>query len=92
MNLKTVITESTLTFQNDDNEALATLTYSTQGDVFIITRTNVSEVLRGQGMGGKLMDAFYSYAKESNKKIQSLCSYATAWFEKNPEKMDVLDD
>ena len=90
MNLKPVFTENTLTFQNDEKEILAVLSYSIQDDVLIIMRIEVSEILRGQGIAGKLTEEFYNYAKKNNKKIQPVCSYAVAWFKKHTDKNDVL--
>ena len=92
MNLKTVITENALAFQNEECENLAILRFEVQDDVLIITHTNVSEVLRGQGIAGKLMNEFYDYASKNGKKVRNLCSYAVDWFKKHPEKADILAD
>lgn len=41
-----------------------------------ITHTFVSEKLRGQGIALQLLEKVVKYAKEKNKKIIPVCSYA----------------
>ena len=55
-----------------------------------IDHTNVSEKLKGQGVGNKLVKRVVDFAREENKKIIPLCPFAKAEFEKNKEYEDVL--
>lgn len=90
MELKTVINESSLTFQNEEDEIVASLDYIVSKDAFLIMHTNVHEVLRGQGIASKLMNEFCDYARKENKKIQPVCSYGATWFEKHLDQEDLL--
>ncbi len=55
-----------------------------------LLHTVVSEKLRGQGVGGKLLDAFVEKLKREGKKTELTCSYAINWFEKHPEHKDLV--
>ena len=55
-----------------------------------INRTVVDPSLRGQGIAGKLMEVAYEVIKEQGLKAIASCSYAAAWFEKHPDKKDIL--
>lgn len=50
-----------------------------------INRTFVDASMRGHGIANLLMEQAVNSAKKQNKKIKAECSYAAAWFEKNPE-------
>ena len=56
----------------------------------IVTTTYVSDVLRGQGIAGKLMQCLYEELKRTNRLAIMKCSYAVSWFEKNIDKQDIL--
>ncbi len=61
-------------FVEQDGERLAEMTYSWAGDdKFIIDHTDVSDSLRGQGVGRHLLDAAVNFAREKNVKIIPLC-------------------
>lgn len=55
-----------------------------------INHTYVDDVLRGQGVAGKLMVELVTDLRESGKKAVLTCPYAVKWFEKHPEFADVL--
>ena len=55
-----------------------------------IDHTYVDDVLRGQGVAGKLMTELVNELRQSNRKAVPTCSYAVSWFEKHPECSDVL--
>lgn len=76
----------------EDNERLAEMTYSRAGDsLIIIDHTEVSDKLRGQGAGKKLVLAAVDYARKNNLKILPLCPFAKATFDRTPEIHDVLN-
>lgn len=45
---------------------------------------------RGEGLAKQLMDALYVHLKEKGLKAQPTCSYAVAYFNRYPEKRDIL--
>jgi len=76
----------------ENNERLAEMTYSRAGDsLIIIDHTEVSDKLRGQGAGKKLVLAAVEYARKNNLKILPLCPFAKATFDRTPEIHDVLN-
>lgn len=56
----------------------------------IIEHTEVSDKLKGQSAGKKLVAKVVEYAREKQVKVQPLCTFAHAVFEKTPEYSDVL--
>ncbi|NLJ58261.1 MAG: N-acetyltransferase [Tissierellia bacterium] len=51
--------------------------------------TKVSETLKGQGVGKKLVEKLVNYARNEKKKIIPVCPFVVATFEKTPEYADV---
>lgn len=45
---------------------------------------------RGEGLAKQLMDALYLHLKEKGLKAVPTCSYAVVYFERYPEKRDIL--
>ncbi|WP_354667304.1 GNAT family N-acetyltransferase [Acinetobacter cumulans] len=78
-------------FVEQDGDRLAEMTYSWAGDdKFIIDHTDVSDSLRGQGVGRYLLDAAVNFAREKNVKIIPLCPFAKSVFDKDESIRDVL--
>ena len=78
-------------FVEQEGERLAEMTYSWAGtDKFIIDHTDVSDTLRGQGVGRYLLDAAVQFARDRQVKIIPLCSFAKSVFQKDANIQDVL--
>jgi predicted GNAT family acetyltransferase len=76
----------------ENNERLGEMTYSKAGDsLIIIDHTEVSDKLRGEGAGKKLVLSAVEYARKNNLKILPLCPFAKATFDRTPEIHDVLN-
>lgn len=76
--------------ENIEN-VLAEITFVPKGpDKIIIDHTYVSDSLKGQGIGQQLVKTVAEYARQENKKIIPLCSYAKRVMTKNEEYRDVL--
>lgn len=73
-------------------ERLAEMTYlHSEKNKISIDHTEVSEKLRGKGVGYKLVDAAVSYSRVENLKLASTCSFAGAILKKKHEEYkDVL--
>ena len=72
-------------------ERLAEMTYTTSdGGPVIIDHTWVSDTLRGQGVGAKLLAAFVARAREAHWQVIPLCPYAKSVFDKDASIRDVL--
>lgn len=55
-----------------------------------IDHTIVNPEFRGKGIGKILVDTGVSFARESNFKINPICTYAKALLEKSTDYQDVL--
>jgi uncharacterized protein len=71
---------------------VAEMTYSHAiPNKIIIDHTEVSEKLKGQGIGYKLIDATVEYVRVNNLKVIPLCPFADAVFKKKHyQYIDVL--
>jgi len=77
----------------DYNNPLAEITYHLRDErTMVIDSTNVSDTLRGQGVGGVLVRKLAELARKEHKKIVPLCSYAKRVMIQNPDYLDVLSD
>ncbi|WP_317854163.1 GNAT family N-acetyltransferase [Chakrabartyella piscis] len=75
-----------MVFENEAKEVLAELDFVIEGESLAVNRTMVDPSLRGQGIAAQLMEEIYAYAKEKEKTIRPVCTYAVTWMEKNSEK------
>lgn len=74
-----------------DGERVGEMTYTWAGEgMFIIDHTEVSDKLKGQGAGKKLLEAAVLFARKLRVKILPLCPFAKSVFDKTPEYADVL--
>lgn len=77
-------------YQYEQNgERLGEITWTLLGDVMVMDHTYVSDTLRGQGVAKKLLDTAASYARENELKMDAVCSYVVAAFNKSTEYDDV---
>lgn len=72
-----------------NGEQLAEITWLLRGDVMHMNHTYVSDTLRGQGVAKKLLDAAAGYAREQGYKMNAICSYVVAAFEKSEDYNDI---
>lgn len=77
--------------ENEAGELLAEITFpEVESGVVDINHTFVSEVLRGQGMAGKLMSAAVETIRQNGWKTKTSCSYAEGWKGKHPEEAELF--
>lgn len=73
-----------------DGETVAQLTYSKAGeDKIIIDHTEVSDAVRGEGVGKKIVVHAVEFARKNKLKVLPLCPFAKAVICRNPELQDV---
>ena len=72
-----------------DGDSKARIIWSQEGDTMVMNETYVSEELRGQGVGKKLLDKAAEYARENGYKMKAVCPYVAESFEKNSDYDDV---
>lgn len=76
---------------NEGEENLAEMTWIKESDDYIIIdHTMVSDSLKGQGIGRKLLDHIVEMARERNLKIRPLCPFVKITFDRVPELKDLL--
>ena len=75
-----------------DGERVARMNYSRNGQRVEILHTEVSPSLRGEGAGGKLVQAAVDWARAEGVQIVPLCGFAKAVFAKTAHYSDVLQE
>ena len=70
-------------------ERLAEITWQLRDGVMHVDHTYVSNTLRGQGVAKKLVDEAAHYARQQGYKMNAICSYVVAAFEKSDVYNDV---
>jgi hypothetical protein len=73
-----------------DGARMAEMSYTVAGSRIIIDHTDVSDTLRGQGAGKKLVAAAVDWARKENARLLPLCPFARSVFDKTPDYSDVL--
>lgn len=77
-------------FRNEENGTVnAEITWTQMADVMVVEHTYVNESMRNQGLAKKLVDRAAEYAREQEFKIEPVCSYVAAVFERSDEYEDV---
>ena len=70
----------------DAGERLAEMEISIAGDNLTVYHTEVSDKLKGQGVGTKLLERMVGYARQNKLKVIPLCPFVHAQFKRHPEK------
>ncbi|MCS1394157.1 N-acetyltransferase [Lysinibacillus boronitolerans] len=84
------LAENKFAFLNEQaGEKLAEITWQQNGSVMVMDHTYVSDKLRGQGVAKQLLDQAAAYAREKGYKMEAVCSYVVAAFEKSDAYNDV---
>ncbi len=74
-----------------DGQRVAEMTYNrTNPSLIIIDHTEVDPFLSGQGVGRKLLGALVSWVRSAGIKVDPICPFAEAQFEKDNSIRDVL--
>ena len=64
--------------------------YRRNGAQVIVSHVEAPLALRGKGTAARLMEGIVTIARAKGLKIVPLCSYATLWFRRHPDRSDVL--
>lgn len=76
---------------SDEGQVLAEVTFpQVEPGIVEIDHTFVDESLRSQGIAGELLARAASAIAASGFRARPTCSYAVGWFEKHPERADLL--
>ncbi|ALX49025.1 GNAT family N-acetyltransferase [Lentibacillus amyloliquefaciens] len=75
----------------DEQDPKAEITYQDiDANTLNVDHTYVSEELRGEGIGGKLVEKMVNFAQDEGKKIDPTCPYAKKKIEETSAYRDVL--
>lgn len=78
-------------FVKENGVTKAEMTFSKAGTtMLIVDHTDVSEDLRGTGVGKLLLHKIVDFARTNELKILPLCPYAKSVFDKDQSLSDVL--
>lgn len=69
---------------------LAECAYRRQGDVLLLTHTEVPPAAQGRGVAAALVKATLDWARAEGLRVRPLCSYVAAYMRRHPETQDLL--
>jgi hypothetical protein len=70
----------------ENDERLGEMEIGIAGGNLVVYHTEVSDKLKGQGAGGKLLDAMVAHARQHQLKVVPLCPYVLAQFKRHTEQ------
>lgn len=59
--------------------------YELAEDIMVMTHTEVSPALQGQGIAAALVEAALAHARSHKLKVRPQCSYVLAYMQRHPE-------
>lgn len=72
------------------DEGLAVCAYRRQGDLLLVTHTEVPPRLEGRGIAAALVKATLDWARAEGLRVRPLCSYVAAYMRRHPQAQDLL--
>lgn len=63
--------------------------YERDGDVVVFTHTVVSQALRGQGVGSRLVEGALMQVRAAGGKVRPLCTFVAGYMAQHPEWADL---
>lgn len=77
-------------FELNDNGLSVWANYRILDGKYLIAHVEADLPLRGTGAASRLMQEMVDHARANAITLVPRCSYARAWFERNPQARDVL--
>lgn len=77
-------------FEAELPQGHAECAYRRQGDVLLLTHTEVPVALEGRGLAAALVQATLDWARAEGLKVRPLCSYVAAYMRRHPQTQDLL--
>ncbi|AEB06200.1 putative acetyltransferase [Coriobacterium glomerans PW2] len=86
-----VVDRNAVRYVDANGTSCAEVTFPDVGDNTVeIDHTFVDDSLRGRGIAGQLLERCVRSLEETGRKAIPTCFYAMHWFEKHPERGDLL--
>ena len=77
-------------FEAQENGLSVFANYRAHDGRYILTHVEADPGLRGKGAAARLMQAIVDHARIHGLKLVPRCTYAVAWFRRNPAARDVI--
>lgn len=77
-------------FETQVNGLTVFANYREHDGRFVLTHVEADPALRGTGAAARLMQAIVDHARTHGLKLVPRCTYAVAWFRRNPVAQDVI--
>ena len=68
-----------------DHQRVAEMAIAISNDNLIVYHTEVSDVLKGQGVAQQLLARMVEYARQNHLKVVPLCPFVSAQFKRHPD-------
>lgn len=85
-----LVNSSANQFEYHIHGAIAKVMYSMRGNIVYLNYALVPAKLRGQGIGGQMMEEVLSYAEDRELKVIPICSYTVRYIEMHPKWKTLL--
>lgn len=76
---------------DDENEAIAEITWQTRDGALWVDHTFTHPSLRGQGVAAELLEAVVNKAIDEGLKIMPVCPYVVRKFDQEPSQYESID-
>lgn len=77
-------------FEADIGGRLGVCAYQRQGDLILLTHTEVPRAAQGQGHAAALVRAALDWARREHLRVRPLCSYVAAYMQRHPDTQDLI--
>lgn len=89
--MNAIYEENRIYMLGENEEIVSEVTFPwIEKNVVCINHVFVSPILRGKGVASRLMDMTVCELEKRNILCTVTCPYALQWFEKHPEKKNIL--
>jgi len=78
-------------FEASVDGRLSVCSYRRQGDVLLMTHTEVPPELQGRGIAARLVQAALDWARAEGLRVRPLCSYVAVYMRRHPQTQDLLE-
>jgi len=76
-------------FELDLGGETAVALYRRQGDTLLVHHTETPVAMRGQGIGGRLVQGMLEIARERGEKVAPRCGFVRRFMDEHPEYADL---
>lgn len=76
-------------FEAEVDGSLALAAYRRDGDLLLMTHTEVPPAAQGRGVAAALVQAALDWARAEGLRVRPLCSYVAAYLRRHPQTQDL---